>query len=67
VSQRRQLIDRKQQVIAEAAGLRREVERLRDRDNDRPTRRLIARLERRIEYLAGEEQRLRMEIDRTAR
>ena len=67
MAERWQLIDRKQQVIAEAARLRREVRRLRNRCEDRATLRLIARLESRIEYLAGEELRLRMEIDRTAR
>lgn len=65
--QRWELIDRKQQVIAEAARLRRDVERLRRRDDEKAARRVIAKLERHIDSLASEEQRLRMEIDRTAR
>ncbi len=65
--ERWELIDRKQQVIAEAARLRRDTQRLRRRDPDRTTGRLIARLERRIAELESEEQHLRMQIDRTGR
>jgi hypothetical protein len=65
--ERRRLIDRKQQVIAEAARLRRDLRLLRERADDRAVRRLIRRLEHRLDSLAGEEQRLRGQIDRAPR
>ncbi len=53
-------------MIAEAARLRRELERLRAAESSRRIRRRIGRLEERIESLGAEDHRLRLAIDRTA-
>ena len=62
---RRHLIDRKHQVIAEAAQLRRRIVRLRARTPTRRLCRIIGRLEDEVDRLAAEERQLRTAIDRT--
>jgi hypothetical protein len=67
MTSRAELVDRKHRVIAEAASLRREAERLRREGGSRTARRRLDRLEARIERLAAEEQLLRQAIDRAPR
>lgn len=63
---RRRLIDRKHEVIAEIARLRRRIDHARATTAaDRRSRRRIARLEAELDRLAAEESRLRGAIDRT--
>jgi len=63
---RSQLIDRKQQVIAQIQRARRELEQLRSKE-DRRSRRRARELEARLEKLVAEEYRLRIEIDQAGR
>jgi len=64
---RARLIDRKHEVIAALAALRRRIEHERTKDDTRLARRRIARMEAEADRLAGEEQRLRAAIDRAPR
>jgi hypothetical protein len=61
---RNQLIERKQQVIAEIRRVRRELERERQGDSRRSAGRVRA-LESRLDDLMAEEYRLRLAIDRS--
>ena len=64
MTSRAELVERKRRVIAEAAALRHEAERLRREEGGRAVRRRLARLDARIDALANEEHRLRQAIDR---
>ena len=59
---RSQLIERKQQVIAQISQTRRELERERARQSGG---RRVRELEQRLDALMAEEYRLRLEIDRS--
>ena len=61
---RNQLIERKQQVIAEIRRTRRELERVRQ-GNSRHSARRVRELEGRLDSLMAEEYRLRLAIDRS--
>ncbi len=61
---RSQLIERKQQVIAEIQRARRELERVRMQPDPRSQRR-AQELEAQLAGLMAEEHRLRLEIDRS--
>jgi hypothetical protein len=62
---RSRLIDRKHEVIAARARIRRRIEHERRKPDGRLIRRRIARLEAEHDRLAAEESRLRAAIDRT--
>lgn len=61
---RSQLIERKQQVIAQIQRTRRELEHVR-RQADKRSQRRAQHLEAQLEGLMAEEHRLRIDIDRT--
>lgn len=63
MADRAALIDRKHRVIADIQRTRRELERLRHRD-DRGSQRRARETQARLEALMAEEYRLRLQIDR---